>query len=388
MPSRKTILVLHLAGQYPLAGVVWQALQYLLGLRQLGHEVYYVEDSGAPPYDPRVKSIVSDPTYNVTCLQETLERFGFKDRWVYWDMTSDTYYGHSRQQLQGLYEKADLILNLCGASWPRADQRRGGPLVYIQTDPVFEQMRAEQGDSRMSEMLSAHDLRFTYGENIGAPDCPVPQGGVTWKATRPPVVLDAWEPHIDPACRYFTTVATWHNKGKDVTFQGETYYWSKHVNFLKYLGLPRRTKQELELAVETGDAAICAELASLGWHLADAIERSATVEGYRDYIYASRGEFTVAKDIYVRPRSGWFSDRTVCYLAAGKPVVTQETGFSKFVPSGRGLFAFSSMDDAVAAFDAINGDYVRQARAAREIAQEYFGAPTVLRKLLRDAGVM
>ncbi|HXG19237.1 MAG TPA: hypothetical protein VNN62_09220 [Methylomirabilota bacterium] len=387
MPSRKTILVLHLAGQYPLAGVVWQALHYLVGLRQLGHDVYYVEDSGAPPYDPRVKSIVEHPTYNVAILQQTLERFGFGDRWLYWDVASDTYYGHSRQQLLALYERADLILNLCGASRPRAEQRRGGPLLYIQTDPVFEQIRAAQGDLDLIGMLSAHDLLFTYGENLGAEDCLAPSGGFSWKTTRPPVVMDLWEPHIDPACRYFTTVATWHNKGKDIAFQGETYYWSKHVNFLKYLDLPRRTTQELELAVETDDEEVRAGLTSLGWRLSEAFERSATVEGYRDYIYSSRGEFTVAKDIYVRPRSGWFSDRTVCYLAAGKPVVTQETGFSKFVPTGRGLFAFSTMEEAVTAFAAINADYVHHARAAREIAAEYFGADKVLRKLLQDAGV-
>jgi len=359
-----------------------------VGLRQLGHDVYYVEDSGAPPYDPRVKSIVKNPIYNVTCLQQVLERFGFADRWVYWDSGEDRYYGLSCRQLRALYERADVTLNLCGASWPPAERRRNGPLLYIQTDPGFEQIRVAQGDARMREMLSNHDLCFTYGENLGAADCPIPRGGFSWKVTRPPVVLDLWEPHIDPTPRYFTTVATWHNKGKDITFQDETYYWSKHVNFLKYIDLPQRTRQEFELAVETGDEAIRAELTSQGWRLVEASERSATVEGYQDYIYASRGEFTVAKDIYVRPRSGWFSDRTVCYLAAGKPVVTQETGFSKFMPVGRGLFSFSNMDEVVAAFEAINGDYVRHARAAREVAEQYFGAEAILRKLLQDANVI
>jgi hypothetical protein len=159
------------------------------------------------------------------------------------------------------------------------------------------------------------------------------------------------------------------------------------VNFLRFLELPRHTQQPLELAVETGDEAVQGELTALGWHLAEAVERSATVEGYRDYIYASRGEFTVAKDIYVRPRSGWFSDRSVCYLAAGKPVVTQETGFSKFIPIGQGLFAFSTMEEVVAALAAINADYVRHARAAREIATEYFASEKVLGKLLQDAGI-
>ncbi len=387
MPSRKTILVLHLAGQYPLAGVVWQALQYLVGFRQLGHDVYYVEDSGAPPYDPRVKSIVTDATYNVSCLQHALERFGFADRWVYWDMESDTHYGLSGTRLRDLYARADVVINLCGAAPPREEHKRNGRLLYIETDPVFEQIRAAQGEQQTLDFLSRHDVCFTYGENIGAADCPVPLAGFSWKKTRPPVVLDLWESHPDPQCRYFTTIATWQNKGKDISFEGQTYYWSKHVNFLKFLDLPQHTTQPLELAVETGNDSVRTELATLGWHLSEAAERSATVEGYREYIYESRGEFTVAKDIYVRPRSGWFSDRTVCYLAAGKPVVTQETGFSKFVPVGQGLFAFSSMDEAVTAFETINADYVRHARAAREIAVEYFGAEPILRRLLHDAGV-
>ncbi|MGE0823753.1 MAG: hypothetical protein AB7G75_03390 [Candidatus Binatia bacterium] len=387
MPSRKTILVLHLAGQYPMAGVVWQALQYLIGFRQLGHDVYYVEDSGAPPYDPRVKSIVANPYYSVANLQHVFAQFDLADRWVYWDMESDTYWGLSKTRLHDLYERADIVVNLCGATPPRAEHRRNGKLLYIETDPVFEQIRAAQGEQQTLDFVAAHDACFTYGENIGEPDCLVPVAGIDWKKTRPPVILDVWKEHVNPTCRFFTTVATWHNKGKDITYQGQTYYWSKHVNFLQFLDLPRRTPQPLELAVETGDEAVREKLSGLGWHLAEASEMSATVEGYRDYIYSSRGEFTVAKDIYVRPRSGWFSDRSVCYLAAGKPVVTQETGFSKFIPTGRGLFSFSTIEEAVAAFEAINRDYTFHARAAREIASEYFDATKLLSSMLRDANI-
>jgi hypothetical protein len=366
---------------------VWQALQYLVGLRQLGHDVYYVEDAGAPPYDPRARSVVTDPTYNVACLRQALERFGFGDRWAYWDMVHDAYYGLSCARVRALYERADVILNLCGATRPRAEHRRGRCLLYVETDPVFEQIRAARGEPQTLDFLSGHDGYFTYGENLGAADCPIPLAGFAWRKTRPPVVLELWEERIDPACRYFTTVATWHNTGKDITFDGQMYYWSKHVNFLKFLDLPRRTSQPLELAVETISAEVRAELAALGWHLSEATERSATVEGYREYIYTSRGEFTVAKDIYARPRSGWFSDRSVCYLAAGKPVVTQETGFSKYIPTGRGLFAFATLEEAAAALETVNADYVGHARAAREIAREYFSADKVLRKLLQDAGV-
>ena len=387
MPSQKRILVLHLAGQYPLAGVLWQALHYLVGFRELGHDVYYAEESGAPPYDPRVKSIVVDPTYNVACLRQTLERFGFAERWVYWDQAEDRHYGLSRDQLRALHETADVTVNLCGANPPPPATKRRGRWLYIETDPVFEQIRAAQGEPRTLEFLSRHDACFTYAENLGASDCPIPLGGIDWQKTRPPVVLGLWKERADPACRHFSTVATWENKGKDITFEGHTYYWSKHVNFLKFLDLPRHTPQSLELAVETGDETVRAELAARGWRLADARARSATVEGYRDYIHASRGEFTVAKDIYVRPRTGWFSDRSVCYLAAGKPVVTQDTGFGKFIPTGNGLFAFTTLEEAVSALATINADYVRHAHAAREIAETYFAADTVLRKLLHDAGV-
>lgn len=386
MRSRKTILLLHLAGQYPLAGVLWQAVHHLVGLRQLGHDVYYVEDSAAPPYDPRVRSVVSSPAYNVSCLQQALERFGFADRWAYCDPYRDVYYGLSRMQLQALYRRADIILNLCGASLLRAEHR-DARLVYIETDPVFEQIRVAQGHPQTVDFLRGHDVCFTYGENLGAADCPIPLSGCEWRKTRPPVVLDLWEPRVDATCRYFTTVATWHNKGKDVSFQGKTYQWSKHVNFLKFLDLPSRVSQPLELAVETLSDGARAKLVALGWHVTAAAECSATVERYRNYIYASRGEFTVAKDIYVQPRSGWFSDRSVCYLAAGKPVVTQDTGFSKFIPTGEGLFAFANVDDVVAALETINTDYARHARAARAIAAEYFAAEKVLRKLLADAGL-
>lgn len=387
VPSRKKILVLHLAGQYPLAGVLWQTLHYLVGLRELGHDVYYAEETGASAYDPRVKSIVTDPTYNVRCLQETLEQFGFANRWVYWDMGQDRHYGLSRGDLKVLYETADVTINLCGATPPPAGMKRRGPWLYIETDPVFEQIRAAEGAPRTVEFLERHDACFTYAENLGAADCPIPLVGIDWKKTRPPVVLSLWPERADPACSDFTTVATWHNKGKDVVFQGQTYYWSKHVNFLKFIDLPRHTPQRLELALEMDDQEMRAELTARGWRITDAAERSATIEAYREYIYSSRGEFTVAKDIYVRPRTGWFSDRSVCYLAAGKPVVTQDTAFSRFIPTGTGLFAFSTLEEAVSALEAIGGDYVRHARAAREIAADYFAADKVLRKLLQDAGV-
>ncbi len=200
-------------------------------------------------------------------------------------------------------------------------------------------------------------------------------------------MLDCWAARTDPGAVFFTSIASWENKGKDITFRGETYQWSKHVNFLRFLDLPRHTPQRFCLAMDPADAAVEARVRGAGWELTDPRPISADVDAYRDFIYGSRGEFTVAKDIYVRPRSGWFSDRSVCYLAAGKPVVTQDTGFGKFVPTGQGLLAYSTMEEAVDALARVNRDYAAHGAAARRVAAEHFGAEPVLGRLLADAGL-
>jgi len=235
--------------------------------------------------------------------------------------------------------------------------------------------------------LESHDVLFTYGENLGAPDCPVPLERFAWRPTRPPVVLEEWTTPPDPGAIFFTSIASWENKGKDITFRGETYHWSKHVNFLRFLELPRHAAARFELAMDPVDPAVTARLREAGWALVDPAPISRDIDRYRDFIRGSRGEFTVAKDIYVRPRSGWFSDRSVCYLAAGKPVVTQDTGVGKFVPTGRGLLTYTTLEEAVDALHAIEGDYLTHAAAARAIAAEHFAAERVLSRLLADAGL-
>jgi hypothetical protein len=314
-------------------------------------------------------------------------RVGFGDRWAYLDMARNETHGLSAAALQGLYREATAIVNLCGATAPRAEHRQGARLLYVETDPVYEQLRIATGVTVSETFLASHDVLFTYGENLGQPDCPVPLERFRWRTTRPPVALEAWEPHVDPSAPYFTSVASWENKGKDITFRGETYQWSKHVNFLRFLDLPRHTPQRFQLAMDPLDAAVEARVRGAGWDLVDPAPISRDVDAYRDFIYGSRGEFTVAKDIYVRPRSGWFSDRSACYLAAGKPVVTQDTGFAKFVPTGQGLFAYATRDEAVDALARIDADYAAHAAAARRVAEESFDATRVLRKLLDDAGL-
>jgi hypothetical protein len=384
--SRGKVIVLHFVGQMPLAGIAWQAMHYVLGLERLGYEAWYIEDGGANPYDPRVNSVVMECGYNVGYIKTMMESHGLGDRWAYWDAINDVYHGLGRERVRALYSEADALINLCGATRLRDEHMACPVRIMIDTDPVYEQIKYAKADPAAREYLDAHTHFFTYGENIGAADCRVPLSGVPWRPTRPPVIPELWP--IDgqqPEC--FSTIATWENKGKNIEFGGANYVWSKHVNFLRFLEVPKRSRQCFTMAMLPPNAAIEAEVTDQGWRLTDPRPVSAGMTAYGDFIRGSRGEFTVAKDIYVRPNSGWFSDRSVCYLASGRPVITMRTGFSKFYPVGAGLFEFSTMEEILAALDAINGDYAKHGAAARALAVEYFSSDHVVSRLLVEAGL-
>jgi hypothetical protein len=389
MPARDSIIILGLLGQFPLAGIAWQLVHHLVGLQRLGFDMYYIEDTGTAPYDPRVKSLVYDCSYSVEFINTVLQHVGLENAWAYRDGLHDQWYGLSESQVREIATHAVCAINLCGASNPAAMTcRPQGKLIYLETDPVLYQVRLAEGEATARQFLALHDAHVTYGENLGERDCPIPLPCFAWKKTRPPVVLDLWQSCLDSPGRRFTTIATWHNRGKDLTFQGQTYYWSKHLNFLAVADLPRRSSQELELGVEIDDTKELEEFRRGGWILTNPLSVSHKMDVYREYIHASRGEFTVSKDAVVRTKSGWFSDRSVCYLAAGRPVVTQETGFSKFIPTGNGLFGFRSPDDAQAALETINSNYPHHSQAASEIANEYFAAEKLLGRMLHDVGVI
>jgi hypothetical protein len=385
--TRGNIIVLHFAGQMPLAGIAWQAMHYLRGLEQLGYRAWYVEDGGANPFDPRASSITMECDYNVRFLRRVMERYGFGHRWAYWDAIHNTYLGLSRDRVRALYAEADALINLCGATRLREEHLACPVRIMIDTDPVYEQVKYAAADQASRAYLDAHTHFFTYGENLGAEDCPVPLCGVPWRPTRPPVDLGLWPESRDaPSC--FTTIGTWSNKGKNIEFGGSRYVWSKHINFLQFIDLPRRRPDTcFRMAMLPPDDGVRSAVAGGGWSLVDPRPISADMTRYRDFISQSRGEFTVAKDIYVRPNSGWFSDRSVCYLAAGRPVVTMRTGFSKFYPVGHGLFEYSSHEEALAGIDAIATNYPGHSRAARMLAREYFAPDRVLGALLAEVGL-
>ncbi|HJY84588.1 MAG TPA: hypothetical protein VKK81_26335 [Candidatus Binatia bacterium] len=384
-PHKGKLIVSGILFWYPLAGVTYQFLHYLIGLRRLGYDPYYIEDSGRWVYDPRINDLSDDATSNIETVAPILQAYGFANRWAFrGHYQGGQCYGMTEGQIVQLYREADAFLNVTGAQEIREEHLACPRRVYVESDPFASQVRVARGDASMIATLAMHDTHFSFGENLGAPDCDVPVERFRWLPTRQPVVLDLWNPLPRAEGAAYTTITTWHNAGKNITYRGDTYYWTKDREFEKFLELPRRRTIPFELATGVGED-VQRLLRDHGWRHVDSVGISTDPHRYRTYIQCSRGEFTVARDQYVRPRTGWFSDRSVCYLAAGRPVITQETGFSKFLPTGRGLFGFCTMEEILAAVDAIESDYEGHCRAAREIASEYFAAEKVLGKLLKDA---
>lgn len=384
--DRGRVLVFGILFWYPLAGVTYQFLHYLLALRRLGYDVHYVEDSGRWVYDPRVNDMSPDASGNVDLVAPVLAAHGLGDRWVFrGNYDGGACYGKSEEELAELYRTADAFLNVTAAQELREEHLAIPRRIYVESDPFPAQVKADASDHRTREMLAAHDTHFTFGESVGTPSCTLPTAGIDWLPTRQPVATDLW--HTDAApTDPFTTITTWHNKGKDLDYRGETYHWTKDREFLQVLDLPRHRPGTFELAVGA-DAEAERLLDEHGWRRRSSIGVSRDAGAYRAYIQGSRGEFTVARDQYVRPRTGWFSDRSACYLAAGRPVITQETGFSDHLPTGTGLFGWTTKDDVLAAVDAVAADYAKHSRAAREVADQYFAADRVVGSLMGRAGL-
>jgi hypothetical protein len=403
MSRLRTVVVGTVAGN-PYAGMAWMHMQMAEGLRRLGHDAYYFEFTSDWPYDPLRQMKVDDSSYAVSYLTRVAESFGLRDRWAYRRSYSDNeWFGLERACAEEILATADVVFNVAGATRLAKEQLKVGRWVYVGTDPVLHEIAYANGNRTVQTLIDEHHDSVTYGENIGTPASPLPPLPRLRARARQPVLLDAWAASLPPR-NAFTTVTNWQQMGLDVEYCGEVYRWSKHHEFMKFVDLPGYTRQPIELAINlaarkpirsddneavpavgiVGDAR--ALLESKGWRLADAPLFTTNPWLYRDYITSSRAEFTVARDLNVRTCSGWFSERSACYLAAGRPVVTQDTGFGRTLPVGEGLFAFSTMENILAAFDAINTDYERHSRAAHAIAQEYFAAERVLTRLLHDLG--
>jgi glycosyltransferase involved in cell wall biosynthesis len=389
MADGLSLIVTGGLGNMPFAGVAWQVLHYLEGFRRLGHRVFYLEDTGAWPFDPERGIVSEDAGPALAYVRRMLERVQLDDAWAYRDAVDGRLHGVSEERLRAELDRADALVNVSAVTVLGEEHMQVPVRIYLETDPVLAQIEIAQGNQRTVGLLAAHTHHFTYGENFGAPDCTVPLDRFTYHPTRQPVILDWWRPRPGdgPPRPSFTTVASWKQTSKDIEWQGELLTWSKDVQFQLVLDLPRRVSRPLELALAIDDDDAVARLSAAGWSVVPARPLSDDLDRYRDYVRVSAGEFSVAKAQYARLRSGWFSDRTACYLAAGRPAVVQDTGFGNVIPQGEGLIAFNTIDEAAAAIETIDSDYDRHARAAAELAREYFDAEVVLGRLLTDAGL-
>lgn len=378
------VIVLGFILRYPLGGMVWHHLQYVLGLSRLGHDVYYLEDSGESPwacYDPERHVSDREFGYGMRFVSETFNEVGLGDRWAYYDAHKLQWHGPCCERATELCEDADLVLNLSFANPLRPWLTEVPIRAYIDTDPVFTQVR-HLTEAAAREEASRHTAFFSFGENIGKPNSTIPDDGFPWRPTRQPVVLDAWSLTTPSPKARFSTVMKWES------FSAKTYggkkYGMKSDSFYPYLELPKRANADFELCVG-GPAVPVRLLADNGWIITDPYQLSLDPWAYQRYIQESKAEFSVAKHGYVATRSGWFSERSAAYLASGRPVLVQDTGFSDRLPTGRGLIPFTNIEEAIGGIESLAANYTGHCTAARELAEEHFDAPRVLTELIDAA---
>lgn len=380
-PSRLRIIVTGLIAQYPLGGVAWDYLQYPLGLARLGHDVYYVEDTGQWPYNPHDDGVSESCEFNVSYLAEVMARFGLENRWAYRFAWDGKWRGLQDRARNEVIRTADLIINVSGTLRDPQELDRRGVLCYIDSDPVFTQAKLARGQADFRSLVDGHDVQFSFGETLSDPELDT---GHTWIPTRQPVVLDEWRHELPDQGRY-TTVMNWTSYS-EVRHNGRSF-GQKDIEFRRFIDLPKHSLVPLEVAMASGKTARAPVdlLRHRGWSIVDPAVVCPDLDSYRHYLQTSRGEWSVAKNGYVAGRSGWFSCRSACYLAAGRPVIAQDTGFSEILPVGDGLLAFTDLNEAAESLKIVEAAYEHHARTASELASAYFDSDLVLGALIERA---
>lgn len=377
------VLVLGYIVRGALGGHAWQHLQYAIGLRQLGHDVYFLEDSAdfESCYDPRTHEMTRDPSFGLGFARDVFDHVGMPERWAYYDAHTGTWHGPAAEDVDELCRTAEVCLNVSGVN-PLRDWMLQIPVrALIDTDPAFTQVRNCLDPSTL-QSAQRHNVFFSFAENIGSPECGIPPDGLAWQPTRQPIVVEAWPATPGRLDANFSTMMQWESY-PPLSLEGRTY-GMKSRSFEPYFDLPQRVEARLELAI--GSASAPRErLREAGWIVRDPYELSRDPWVYQDFITASKAEFTVAKHGYVSTNSGWFSDRSAEFLASGRPVITQETGFSRWLDADAGLLAFNSPDEARDAIARVCDEYARHCAAARAIAEKYFESRVVLTSLLERA---
>ncbi len=388
------IIVGGFLGLLPAGGVTWDYAQYPVGFSELGHDVFYIEDTRLYPFFIKQGSDWNDSSLSVEYLRAAMQFFGMKERWAYRDEASGECFGLSYEKVREITRTADVFVNISCSTVMRDEYRQIPARILIDSDPMFTQIQylSEQmftsGKSSMRALIDAHNYLFTFGENIGAADCRIPTCNLDWRPTRQPICLDYWKATLPNKSGALTTLMNWA-VGKNLSYDGEEW-GQKDVEFRKFIKLPESVPQtELAVAVsQTSNIGRSAfptdDIKKNGWQVLNPNVCAENWIDYQNFINESLGEFSVAKQTYVKGRTGWFSGRSACYLATGRPVITQDTGWSKYISTGQGLFSFDEQNGAVDAIRQVASEPEKHSHAAREIAEEYFDCRKVLKAMLEQ----
>ena len=364
----------------PMGGLVWHHLQYVVGLQQMGHQVLFLEDSDdfAGCYNPETFETSIDPQYGLKFIKNIFDCHNLHDNWAYYDAHTNRWYGQSKKAVLSFCNKADVVINLSGVN-PLRDWWTTVPIrILVDTDPAFTQIKHLTDDNAMNR-AKAHTHFATFGENFGKKTCTVPDDGFPWQPTRQPLCTKLWKVSEEHSQANWTTVMQWDSY-KQGDYAGNVY-GMKSLSFKPFISLPILIGEKLELALGSPNAPR-EELKKEGWKISDPLAATRSPQAFQNYIANSKGEWSVAKHGYVITRSGWFSERTLNYMASGKPVVIQDTGLSNIIPIGSGVLTFSNVEEAAEQIKRVNADYNFHCKKAREIARDCFNADKVLQSLL------
>jgi hypothetical protein len=368
-------------GRFPVGGHAWIEMQYLLALRSLGHDVFFLEDCGEGSwvYNWETEQITTDLKYPTSYIRQCLDPIGFSDQWIY--RAGNNSVGMRLNDFLEVCSQADLLLIRASpiTLW-RPEYNLPLRRIFIDADPGFTQLKVINGNRDLISTVKYCEHLFTIGQKIGDEDCLIPSTGIRWQKTVSPIFLPHWPLAENNLATHFTSIMQWRSY-EDIVFQGVTY-GNKDKEFPKFLELPRTTEQRFCIALTGG---FPKDLSQYGWEVRPGWVASFTPSSYYNFIQNSRAEFSVAKHGYVISNSGWFSDRSVCYLASGRPVLVQDTGQGDWLPIGEGIVTFRNFSEALKGIETINADYNHHRRAARALAEQYFEADKVLAALLEKA---
>jgi len=385
------IIVGGMVGSFPLGGVAWDYFHYVLALHELGHDVYYHENTNTWPYNPSIREPSSDGVYSANFIRTFFQQHApaLVNKWHY-RLLQDKCFGMTKEAFNDVAKTCDVYLNVSGVGILPDNLPPYCRKAFLDTDPGCNQFELQglldkEGPSakRFVQVAKQHDVHLTYAENLYEKDCTLPLAGLNWITTRPTVTLSHWRGAMNtplPADAAYTTVMTLDlsKEAKRVHYNGVDY-GDKRPEFERFIALPQRVPHiPLVLAIGNGLESV----QETGWKVIDAHDASLTAESYRSFIAQSAGEWSVAKNIYVASKSGWFSCRTCCYLAAGRPAVVQDTTWSRYIPSGQGLIAFSTLDESSAGLETVHREPDKHRAAAYEVAREYLAPDRVVTPML------